>query len=193
MEVLLALGGVVLGFVLSFGSMVLHDWWKSRAAKQSLVAVLLVEVMSQAHWCCERGNRWNLLEHSDGQIELKVARQDRPPEAQVYMAVAGQIGQFKAIDASCVIAFHGAVSAVRSLIVAWGVERENYSLHGGQSKDLAQKWRSACVNALLAIRALEPIAKIPPAPNDEIEIPNLKRNLLTVAEGDNFEVGSNRS
>ena len=109
------------------------------------------------------------------------------------MAVAGQIGQFEAKDASCVIAFHGAVGAVRSLIDAWGVEREDYSLYGGQSKDLAQKWRSACVNALLAIRVLEPIAKIPPAPNDEIEISNLKRDLLTVAEGDIIEAGSNGS
>ena len=49
------------------------------------------------------------------------------------------------------------------------------------------------MNALLAIRALEPIAKIPPAPNDEIEISNLKRNLLTVAEGDTIEAGSDGS
>lgn len=184
MEVALALGGVVLGFVLSFGGTWFRDWWSTRAERQSLAAVLLVEVMSQAHWCCERGNKWNLLVHSSEAAELKIARQDRPPEAQVFSAVAGQMGRFEAKNASSVIAFYGAVSAVRSLIDAWGMERESYPLRGGQSKDLARKWQSACTNALLAIPDLEPIAKIPPQPNDETEIATLKRNLLTVAQGD---------
>ena len=103
------------------------------------------------------------------------------------------MGRFEAKNASSVIAFYGAVSAVRTLNDAWGMERESYPLRGGQSKDFARKWRAACTKALLAIRTLEPIAKIPPAPNDEIEIPKLKRDLLTVAQGEIIEAGSNGS
>ena len=187
MEVIFVLSGVVLGFVLSEVGLWWRDQRAARAAKQSLAAVLLVEAMSQAHWCCQRGSKWNLLVQTGERIELKVAQQDRPPEPQVYMAVAGQIGQFEAKDASSVIAFHGSVSAVRSLIDAW----DDRVLRGGQSKDLAGKWRAACENALLAIRALEPIAKIPSLPNDETEIAKLKHGLLIVAEGDIIEAGSN--
>ncbi|MCH8110490.1 MAG: hypothetical protein IH905_00820, partial [Proteobacteria bacterium] len=56
-------------------------------------------------------------------------------------------------------------------------------LRGAALKDIQAKWKASCFNAILAIRGLQPLARIPPKANDEQEIATLLADLEIVADG----------
>ena len=190
-EVVFGFGGVALGFILSFSGEAIRNRWRTKQERKSLAAVLMVELFSQGAWCVRQGNAWNFYEGSGGAIELRTLRKGRPPSPIIFEKTADKIGIFEAATASKVIAFYGAVEVVRARIDSLSQEREGTAISGRDIKDIAKKWKNTCFQALLAIRAIEKIAEIPPLPNDEKDMSTLKNDLKTIADGSVLVESSN--
>lgn len=147
--------------------------------------MLLVEVVSQAEMVVGSGSYANSVHkletkgHNLGPIENWL-----PPNPVVYIALASELGALPADKASSVVAFYGSVERAIELS---SIPRHNRVgsvrfQNAQQIKRFRGAWKSAAFNALLAIRALEPIAKLPEKPTDETTLERLKDELGQIVE-----------
>lgn len=179
---IIGVAGLLIGILLTVLMEEYRAMRDKRRLRRSLASVLLTEVFARARLCCEAGSKWNLFQQTRN-THFSEALASIPPPPRALDALAPQIHVFEAATVSSIITFYGAVDAVRAIIEMSRPVGKGRDFRHPDTVKLADQFRRACFLALLAIRALEPLAKVKPKPNDAKDMARLKADLQKVAEG----------